>query len=250
MVAHKPLKVYTAGTPNGWPVVCTLEELKKHNKDLTWEVVPIDFAANEQKKDWFLKINPNGRIPALVDPNNDDFAVFESSAILLYLEKKYDPDHVLSWPSNEPKGDNLRSELLQWLFFAHGGIGPMQGQANVFRKRAVGDEKDVIPFAIKRYIDETKRLYTVLDARLQGRDYLVGEGKGKFTLADIKTAGWVVLHGAAGISRKELPPNVARWLDTIRGRDSFVAGLKSPTESDLVKNILSNPDWVAEMPQI
>lgn len=286
-MAAQPLKVYTAATPNGWTVLCTLEELKKHNKDLKWEVIPIDIFKNQQKQDWFLKINPNGRIPAVVDPNNNDFAIFETSAILLYLEKKYDPEHVLSWPSANPKADNLRNEVLQWMFFAHGGVGPMQGemlqhgvnaprcamltstpfcgsprrrctrpsrslpgQANHFRMRAVGDSKDVIPYAIKRYVDETKRLYSVLNSRLAGRDYLVGEGRGKYTLADIKTATWVFMHGFAGVPRKEVPANVLRWLDNLKQKDSFVAGLKTPTESDKVKKILADPDWVAEMPQL
>lgn len=124
----QPLKLYTWGTPNGWPVSVTLEELKKDNKELSYEVIPIDISKNTQKEDWFLKINPNGRIPAIVDPNNNNFAVFETSAILLYLEKKYDPNHILSWPSSNPKADDLRNEVLQWMFFAHGGIGPMQGE--------------------------------------------------------------------------------------------------------------------------
>ena len=114
----QPLKVYTAGTPNGWPVIATLNEIASYNKDLKWEVIPIDIMKNTQKEDWFLKINPNGRIPAITDPNNGDFAVFETSAIMLYLEKKYDPDHILSWPSSNPKADDLRNEVLQWMFFA------------------------------------------------------------------------------------------------------------------------------------
>lgn len=114
----KPLTIYTAGTPNGFPVLATLHELATKNKDLKWETTAIDISKNTQKEDWFLKINPNGRIPALVDPNNDDFAVFETSAIMLYLEKKYDPEHILSWPSSNPKADDLRNEVLQWMFFA------------------------------------------------------------------------------------------------------------------------------------
>lgn len=113
-----PLRVLTAATPNGFPVHAVLNELATYNKDLKWEIEAIDIHKNTQKEDWFLKINPNGRIPALVDPNNDNFAVFETSAIMLYLEKKYDPEHILSWPSSNPKADDLRNEVLQWMFFA------------------------------------------------------------------------------------------------------------------------------------
>lgn len=114
----QPIKYYTANTPNGQCVAAVLNELATYNKDLKWETIPIDISKNVQKEDWFLKINPNGRIPAIVDPNNDDFAVFETSAIMLYLEKKYDPEHILSWPSSNPKADDLRNEVLQWMFFA------------------------------------------------------------------------------------------------------------------------------------
>lgn len=135
----KPIQVYTFGTPNGWPVTAALHELKAGNpsQDLKWESKSIDIMKNIQKEPWFLKINPNGRIPAIVDPNYtsdehpDGFPVWETSAILLYLEKRYDPGHVLSWGSEEvspEKADELRSEVLQWMFFAHGGVGPMQGE--------------------------------------------------------------------------------------------------------------------------
>lgn len=191
---------------------------------------------------------PPGRIPALVDPNNGDFAVFETSAILLYLEKKYDPDHALSWPSSNPQAEDLRNEVLQWMFFAHGGIGPMQGQANHFRMQGVGSN-NYVPYALNRYINETKRLYGVLDLRLKDRDYLVGEGRGKYTLADIKTASWVFAHGFAGVPRSEVPDSVNKWLDRLLERDAFVAGLKSPTEGPIVQNVLANRDWIAEMPK-
>lgn len=116
--------------------------------------------------------------------------------------------------------------------------------------QAVGDSKNVIPYALNRYINETKRLYEVLDSRLEARDFLVGEGRGKYTLADIKTATWVIGHGFAGIPRKDVPANVTRWLDGFKKRETFVAGLKVPSESQLLKNVLENPDWVAELPQL
>ncbi|CAO1638719.1 unnamed protein product [Sympodiomycopsis kandeliae] len=246
----QPLKVYGHATPNFWPVTATLNEIATYNKDLKWEVIHVDISKNVQKEDWFLKINPNGRIPAIVDPNNNDFAVFETSAIMLYLEKKYDPDHILSWPSSNPQADDLRNEVLQWMFFAHGGVGPMQGQANHFRMQAVGDSKNVIPYAINRYINETKRLYEVLAMRLKDRDYLVGEGRGKYSLADIKAGTWVVAHGFAGIPRKDVPADVNRWLDSLVDRKTFNDALKTPTESELIKKILNDRDFVAEMPQL
>lgn len=116
--------------------------------------------------------------------------------------------------------------------------------------QAVGDSKNVIPYALNRYINETKRLYEVLAMRLKDRDYLVGEGRGKYTLADIKAATWVVVHGFAGISRKDVPADVNRWLDNLLAKKTFNDALKTPTESSFIKNILENRDWVADMPKL
>ncbi|SPO37789.1 related to glutathione s-transferase [Pseudozyma flocculosa] len=236
----QPLKYYGAGTPNGHKVSIMLEELKVLNPDFKYETIPIDIMKNTQKEDWFLRINPNGRIPALVDPNNDDFAVFESMAILLYLEKKYDDNHAFSWPSSDPKGENYRSEVLQWMSWQMAGLGPLQGQANHFRMQAVGESKNLVPYAYKRYHDETVRLYSVLESRLEGRDWLVGDGKGKYTLADMLTFPWAFWYRFAGLRNDEVGPNVKRWIQNNLDRPAVQKGLRVPTESELVKNMLSD----------
>ena len=141
--------LYTSPTPNGWKVSIALEEL-----ELPYEVKPIRLDQMEQKKPEFLAINPNGRIPALVDRDADDFAIFESGAILVYLAEK--TGRLLP---TDAKG---RSQVMQWLMFQMAGVGPMQGQSNVFFRYA----PEKIQYAIDRYQNETKRLYGVLDAQL------------------------------------------------------------------------------------
>lgn len=173
------------------------------------------------------QINPNGRIPALVDPNNSNFAVFETAAILLYLEKKYDPDHKFSWPSSDPQAENYRSEVLQWIFFVHGGIGPMQGQSNHFSRYAPED----IPYGKQRYLNETIRLYAVLEQRLSengGREWLVGEGKGKYSLADVNAYPWVQWYKWAGLKESDVGPNVHAWLKRNLDRKAVKKGMYAP----------------------
>ncbi|GJJ12661.1 hypothetical protein Clacol_006905 [Clathrus columnatus] len=199
----KPITLYTVGTPNGIPISVALHEL-----GVEYNLRPISFKENEQKSEWFLKINPNGRIPAIVDHKNSDFAVFETSAILLYLGQHYDPEHKLSYdPIKEP---NLYSEVVQWLCFAHGGIGPMQGQLHHFKNAA----PEKIPYGIKRYFDETKRLYSVIEKRLETSGWLVG---GRFTIADIKTFPWINGGHRAEIDMSEFP-NIQAWLERIKAR--------------------------------
>ncbi|KAI9348491.1 glutathione S-transferase [Obelidium mucronatum] len=218
----KPMSItlYTVGTPNGHKVSIALEELKiKYSLD--YKVVPISFAKNEQKEEWFLKINPNGRIPAIVDHSRGDFPVFESGAILLYLAEHYDPDHILL-----SSDANKRSEAVQWLMWQMGGLGPMQGQANHFNRYA----PEKIPYAIKRYQEETARLYSVLERQLSdGRQYLAGE----YSVADIASFGWVGVHEWA--TNKDLKefPLLDAWLHRIALRPAVVAGLMP---NDLIKN--------------
>jgi glutathione S-transferase len=184
------------------------------------EYKKINMGGNEQKEEWFLKINPNGRIPALVDPNRSDFKVFETAAILLYLEKHYDPEHLFSWPSSDPQAEDYRSEVLQWMFFVHGGVGPMQGQANHFKSKE-------IPYAKERYNNETKRLYSVLESRLSSRDYLVGSGRGKYSLADANGFPWV-WWGAMVLPEKELLesfPNTYKWVKRCLERPASEFGM-------------------------
>ncbi|KAF9569037.1 glutathione S-transferase [Agrocybe pediades] len=215
----KPLTLYTGPTPNGHQVSVYLEELKAVNPAVDYDVQKINISTNVQKEPWFIKLNPNGRIPVLVDHSRNDFPVFETAAILLYLAQHYDKDHVF-WFDSEKEPDDY-SEMIQWTFFAHGGIGPMQGQSNHFNKFAPED----IPYAKKRYLDETKRLFGVLQIRLQDRDWLAGPGKGKFSLADIKAFPWVRIHKFAGVETLDEWPAVKAWVERAEARPAVKVGL-------------------------
>jgi len=231
---RKPIKLYTVGTPNGVVASILLEELKAVYKDFDYEAIAISFSKNEQKEDWFLKINPNGRIPAIVDPNRNDFAVFETSAILQYLVVHYDPEGHFHFRGQSDR----ESEIIQWMFFAHGGIGPMQGQANHFNRYA----PEKIQYGIDRYVNETIRLYKVLDKQLEGKDFLVGEGKGKYSIADIKCVSWVFWSQWAGVKNADKPKNVQAWQDRIYAREAVKKGLDVPTHNDLLDKLL-DPDF-------
>ena len=204
------IDLYTAATPNGYKASIALEEL-----ELPRTVHPIDLSKLEQKEEWFLKLNPNGRIPVIVDRENDDHVVFESGAILLYLAEK--TGRLL------PADPAARSQVIQWLMFQMGGIGPMQGQANVFYRYA----PEPIPYAIERYQNETRRLYEVLDRRLAGRDYLVGD----YSIADIASFTWVSTHEWSGVSLDGLG-HVRRWLERIEARPAVQRGLVVPEPRD------------------
>ncbi|WP_263142879.1 glutathione S-transferase N-terminal domain-containing protein [Pseudomonas sp. RIT-PI-AD] len=199
------IDLYTAATPNGQKISIALEEL-----GLPYEVHALSFDKQEQKTPAFLRINPNGRIPAIVD-REEDFAVFESGAILLYLAEK--TGHLL--PS-DPKG---RSRAVQWLMFQMGGVGPMQGQANVFFRYF----PEKLPAAIARYQNETRRLYEVLDGRLAEAEYLADS----YGIADIATYPWVRLHGWAGVSLEGLD-HLQRWIAAIDARPAVQRGLQIP----------------------
>ena len=186
----------------------------------------VNLGKMEQKEPGYLRLNPNGRIPTLVDRDAGDFAIFESGAILLYLAEK----HGKFIPS-DVKG---RSRVVQWLMFQMGGVGPMQGQANVFFRYA----PEKIQYAIDRYQNEVKRLYGVLDTRLGESEYLAGD----YSIADIATWPWVSLHGWAGIPIDELK-NLRRWLDGVGARPAVVRGRavpempKAPTTDETQKRI-------------
>ncbi|KIJ32422.1 hypothetical protein M422DRAFT_35824 [Sphaerobolus stellatus SS14] len=198
----KPITLYTAATLNGYSISIALEELR-----VPYDLKVIALKEKEQKSEWFLKINPNGRIPAIVDHKNNDFPVSESSAILLYLAQHYDPDNKLSY--DPVKEANLHSEVLQWIFFAHGGLGPMQGEANHFLLWT----PEKIPYGIKRYQDETKRLYSVIEKRLEGREWLVGS---HYSMADIKAYPWIAQK--VGIIEHSEFPNIQVWMSRIKAR--------------------------------
>ncbi|KAI9348498.1 glutathione S-transferase [Obelidium mucronatum] len=219
------LTLYTVGTPNGQKASIFLEELKARY-GLDYKVHAISFANNEQKEEWFLKINPNGRIPALVDHSRGDFAVFESGAILLYLAEHYDPEHVFF-----PEDSNGRSEVIQWIMWQMGGLGPMQGQAGHFNKFA----PEKVPYAIKRYNDEVSRLYSVMERHLsQGpREYLAG---GKYSIADICSFGWVAAHQFSTGSTLDAFPHLNAWLHRIAKRAPVVSGMDIPNKNTLIEN--------------
>jgi glutathione S-transferase len=200
------IDLYTAQTPNGWKASIALEEL-----GLPYAVHALDLGKLEQKQEWYLRINPNGRIPAIVDRDEGDFAVFESGAILLYLAEK--AGKLL------PPDRKGRSRAIQWLMFQMGGIGPMQGQANVFFRYA----PEKIPYAIERYQKETRRLYEVLDRRLGEAPYLAGE----YSVADVATWPWVTLHGWAGVALDGLE-HLQRWIQQVGERPAVQRGRAIP----------------------
>ncbi|MBE3638542.1 glutathione S-transferase family protein [Mangrovicoccus algicola] len=202
--------LYTANTMNGWKPLIFL-----HEAQIDYDLVPVDFGRKEQKAPDYLRLNPNGRIPTIVDRGADDFAVFESGAILWYLAEKYD-----RFLSHDPKE---RSETLQWLMFQMGGIGPMMGQAMFFQRiaRPNGDE---VPYAVKRYVSESRRLLEVLDTRLAGRDWLVGEA---MSVADIATYPWARSHFWATVSVEGLP-HLQAWLDRLDAMPRVQDALQLP----------------------
>ena len=201
---------YTAPTPNGFKVSILLEEQK-----LPYNVISVELEKKEQKKTEYLKLNPNGRIPTIVDRDNGYFSVFESGAIFIYLAEKSG-----QFMPADPKG---RSIVLQWLMFQMGGVGPMQGQAHVFYRYA----PEKIEYAIERYQKETMRLYSVLNKQLKDYEYLAGD----LSIADIATWPWVRGYQWAGLEIEELP-HLQRWLDVLAERPAFQKGIEVPYKVD------------------
>jgi glutathione S-transferase len=197
------LELYTASTPNGWKASVTLEEL-----GLEYQLHKISLQDQQQKETGYVAINPNGRIPTLVD---DGFAVFESGAIMIYLAEK-----TGRLMPTDVKG---RSEVIQWLMFQMGGIGPMMGQANVFFRAM--EEK--IPTAISRYQNESRRLFEVLDRQLDHSEWLAGD----FSIADIANWCWVRLYFWSGVSLDSLD-NLQRWLESMESRPACQKGVAVP----------------------
>jgi GSH-dependent disulfide-bond oxidoreductase len=205
------IELFTAATPNGWKASITLEELA-----LPYKVRRIDFDKREQKEPWYLKINPNGRIPTIVDHDNGGFAVFESGALMIYLAEK--AGKLL------PKDVKGRSLVIQWLMFQMGGIGPMMGQANVFYRYA----PERIPYAIERYQREVRRLLEVLDTRLADNEFLAGD----YSIADIANWSWVRGYKWSGVTLDGLG-HLSRWLDAIGKRPAVKRGVDVPEAVDL-----------------
>ena len=202
------IQLYTWATPNGKKVSIMLEEVK-----LPYEVHPINIAKGDQLKPEYLAINPNNKIPAIIDidgPGGKPLKLFESGAILMYLAEK--TGKFL------PQEMAKRYEVIQWLMFQMGGVGPMFGQANYFYRL---EEK--VPFAIERYYKEAIRLYKVLEQTLGQRDYLAGD----YSIADIATYPWVGRHDGHNVKLEEFP-NVKRWFETISQRPAVKRGMAVP----------------------
>ncbi|WP_315807889.1 glutathione binding-like protein [Pseudomonas sp. C9-3] len=211
------LQLYSLPTPNGVKVSIMLEEL-----GLPYEPHLVSFERNDQMSPEFLSLNPNNKIPAILDPNGPDgqpLALFESGAILVYLADKTD--------SLIAPGASGRYETLQWLMFQMGGIGPMFGQIGFFNKFAGKDYEDKRP--LQRYVDEAKRLLAVLDQRLEGRDWIMGE---RYTIADIATFPWirnlVGFYEAGDLVGFENFQNVKRVLERFLARPAVQRGLNIP----------------------
>jgi len=200
------IDLYTSPTPNGYKITILLEEL-----GLPYTVHAIDLSTGAQKEPWFTAINPNGRIPAIVDRGNGDFPVFESGAIMLYLAER----EGKLIPADE-KG---RSRVVQWLMFQMGGLGPMMGQANVFARYF----PEVIPPAIERYRRESRRLLEVLDGRLADNEFLAAD----YSIADIANFCWARTYEWPGVSIDGLA-HLQRWLDAIAARPAVQRGLQIP----------------------
>ncbi len=202
------IDLYTAPTPNGWKASITLEEL-----EMPYEVHVVNLMAGDQKKPEYLKLNPNGRIPTIVDRDEGDFPVFESGAIMIYLAEK--AGRLL------PTDRKGRSRVIQWLMFQMGGIGPMMGQANVFYRYF----PEKIPAAIDRYQNESRRLFEVLDRRLGESEWLADD----YSIADIANWSWVRTYKWSGVSIDGLA-NLTRWLDAMKARPACQRGVKVPFE--------------------
>ena len=203
------IRLYTWATPNGRKVSIMLEEI-----GLAYEIHPVNLRAGEQFEPEFLAINPNNKIPAIVDtegPGGQPLTLFESGAILVYLAEK---THRLL-PVKEARE---RYEVIQWLMFQMGGIGPIFGQANYFFKMS-----DKVPYAVERFHKEALRLYGVLDQRLGEQSFLAGD----YSIADIATYPWVARHEAHEV-KLETFPNVERWFDQISARPAVQRGMSIP----------------------
>ena len=204
------ITLYTWGTPNGRKISIALEELA-----LPYELRPIDITKGEQQAPDFLRLNPNGKIPVITDdegPGGTPITLLESGAILLYLSGK--AGRLM------PQELRPRLEVMQWLMFQMGSVGPMLGQAHHFLRFA----PDLIPYAIERYSKEAQRIYGVLETRLSDKAWLAGDA---YSIADIATFPWIARHDWQGIDLKRFP-SVQRWYETVQARPAVERGMKIP----------------------
>ncbi|MBK7951096.1 MAG: glutathione S-transferase N-terminal domain-containing protein [Deltaproteobacteria bacterium] len=202
------IDVYTANTPNGVKVPIALEEL-----GVPYRVLRVDLGAQEQKRPEFLRLNPNGRIPAIVDPDGPGgkpLSVFESGAILWYLAEKH--------PGLMPADPVERVRALEYTFFQVGGVGPMFGQAGWFARQSVA-----VPIAIDRYQTEARRLTAVLESRLRAAPWLAGS---TYSVADIMHVGWMRAPEYAGVPLADYPA-VQEWVERMSARPAVQRGLRA-----------------------
>lgn len=200
------ITLYTAATPNGWKVSIALEEL-----GIPYRVESIDLIRGDQKQDSFRALNPNGRIPVIIDHAQDDFVLFESGAILWYLAER--AQQLI------PTDFRQRALCHQWLMFQMSGVGPMMGQLNVFRRYFPVN----IPEAIDRYHNETERLFGVLDSLLANKPYILEE----HSVADIALWSWIYTHRWSGVNLDEFPHLLA-WKRRLRSRPAYRRGVEVP----------------------
>ncbi|GAB6844790.1 GST-like protein [Methylorubrum rhodinum] len=208
VTTDRPIEVHTWSTPNGWKIPIMLEEC-----GLPYRIVPVNIGKGEQMAPDFLAISPNNKIPAIVDPDGpggQPISVFESGAILQYLGRKTG----CLYPTDE----RARVMVDEWLFWQVGGLGPMLGQAHHFRIYA----QEKIPYAVDRYTEEAKRLYRVLDRRLDGREHLAET----YSIADIACLTWVKFHEKQGVALDGLP-NVRRWREALLARPAVQRGFSA-----------------------
>jgi len=204
--AQRPIDLYYWPTPNGWKVSIMLEEC-----ELPYAMRPVNIGKGQQFEPTFLKVSPNNRIPAIIDPDGPGekpIAIFESGAILQYLGRKTGKFY--------PEKERERTEVDQWLFWQVGGLGPMAGQANHFRNYAA----EHIKYAVDRFTNEVRRLYGVMNRRLADREYLTG----KYSIADIASYGWIVSHQLQGQNLDEFP-QLKAWFERVAARDAVQKGV-------------------------
>ena len=206
------IDLYTWRTPNGRKVSIMLEEV-----ELPYAAHPVNIGEDEQFAPDFLAISPNNKIPAIVDrdgPGGGPYSVFESGAILLYLSEKAGGRFL-------PRDARPRHDVMQWLMFQMGGVGPMFGQAHHFLRA-----REAVPYAIERYKNEARRLYGVMEKRLSAHEYLAGE----YSVADIATYPWVGRHEMHQVDLADFP-QVKRWFDAISARPAVQRGMKVPADA-------------------
>lgn len=219
------IELYTWPTPNGWKASIALEEMC-----IPYTTHPVDIMSGAQKEPEFLRLNPNGRVPAIVD-TDENVTLFESGAIMIYLAEKND--------LFMPKDVRGRAEVIQWVMFQMSGIGPMMGQANIFSRYF----PEKIPAAIERYQSEVHRLFSVLETQLSRHEFLAGD----YSIADMANWAWVRIYFWSGVPVDDFP-NLQRWLDVIEQRPGVQAGVNliDRANYDLLTGQSGDPEQVAK----